>query len=73
MSYVSLEKTLKENNLSLYKLTLAAAARANELAQGAMPLVKSQSKKVSTLALMEISAGKVRYEEVKPKSKKSAA
>lgn len=73
MSYVSLEKTLKENNLSLYKLTLAAAARANELAQGAMPLVKSQSKKVSTLALMEISAGKVRYEEVKSKSKKSAA
>lgn len=73
MSYVSLEKTLKDNNLSLYKLTLAAAARANELAQGAMPLVKSQSKKVSTLALMEISAGKVRYEEIKTKGKKSAS
>lgn len=73
MSYVSLEKTLKDNNLSLYKLTLAAAGRANELAQGAMPLVKSQSKKVSTIALMEIAAGKVRYEEIKPKGKKSAS
>ncbi len=73
MSYVSLEKTLKDNQLSLYKLTLIAAARANELAQGALPLVKSGSKKVSTIALQEIAAGKVRYEEVKPKGKKSAA
>lgn len=73
MSYISLEKTLRDNQFGLYRLTLIAAARANELAQGALPLVKSRSKKVSTLALEEIVAGKVRYEETKPKSKKSAA
>ncbi len=73
MSYVSIENVLKSGEKSLYKLTLTAAARANELAQGAQPFVKATSKKVSTIALMEIAAGKVRYEEVKPKGKKSAA
>ena len=73
MSYVSLEKVLKSGENSLFKLTLTAAARGNELAQGATPLVKTHSKKVSTIALQEIAAGKVRYDEIKPKGKKSAA
>lgn len=71
MSYICLDKVLKNNELSLYKLTLTAAARANELAQGAQPLVKGGSKKVSTIALQEISEGKVRYEEIKSKKKSS--
>ncbi len=73
MSYISLEKLFKNEGMSIFKLTLAAAARANELAQGAQPLIKTASKKVSTIALEEIESGKVGYEETKPKSKKSAS
>ena len=68
MSYVPLEKLVKGDKTSVFKLVLAAAARANELAQGAQPLIQSESKKVSTIALQEIAEGKVSYEEVKPKS-----
>lgn len=74
MSYVPLEKLVKKDQTSIFKLVLTAASRANELAQGAQPLVKTSSKKVSTVALEEIAAGKVRYEETKTKgSKKSAS
>ncbi|MCM8775330.1 MAG: DNA-directed RNA polymerase subunit omega [Candidatus Omnitrophica bacterium] len=71
-SYIPLEKLLKKQNTSLYKLVLTAAARANELIQGAQPLVASQCKKATTIALEEIADGKVRYEENKPKGKKSS-
>ena len=63
MPYVPLQKLINEKSTSLYKLVLLAAARANELAQGAQPLVKTESKKVSTIALQEISEGMVHYEE----------
>ena len=72
MSYVPREKLAKKQDTSLFKLVLTAAARANELAQGASPLIKTNSKKVSTIALEEIAAGKVHYEETKPKGKKAA-
>lgn len=71
MPYVPLEKLVKEKSSSLYKLVLLAAARANELVQGAQPLIKSGSKKVSTIALQEISTGKVYYEETAGKGKKA--
>jgi len=71
VSYVPLEKMLKKKDASLYKLVLTAAARANELTQGSLPLVPTSSKKVSIVALEEIAGGKVRYEEIKPKGKKS--
>jgi len=71
MSYVPLEKLIKGKNNSLYKLVLTAAARANELTEGAQPFVKPESKKVSVVALEEIAAGKIRYEEIKAKSKKA--
>lgn len=70
MAYISLEKLLKRKEVSLFKTVLIAAARANELAQGAQPLIKTDSKKISSIALEEMAAGKVRYEETK-KSKKS--
>lgn len=73
MSYVPLEKMLKAHEISLYKTVLIAAARANELAQGAQPLVRSESKKASTIAMEELAAGKVRYEESKTRPKKTAA
>lgn len=60
MAYIPLEKLAKKDT-SLYKLILAAAARANELAQGAQPLVRTSSRKISTIALEEIMAGKVYY------------
>ena len=69
MSYISLEKFYKKPDASVFKLVLTAAGRANELAQGAQPLVKTPSKKVTTVALEEIAAGVVRYE-LKVKSKK---
>lgn len=72
MAYIALEKLIRKPETSVYKLTLIAAARANELSQNGQPLVKTQSKKVSTISLEEIAAGKVRYEESKSK-KKSAA
>jgi|GEM_PF-568528 len=70
MPYVPLEKLVKDPNISYYKLVLTAAARANELTQGATPLVKSESKKAAVVALEEISQGKVRYEEKKYKPRK---
>lgn len=72
MAYIPLEKLLKsKEEPSHYKLVLTAAARANELTQGATPLVATTSKKVSTVALEEIAAQKVWYEHVGKKSKKS--
>ena len=64
MAYMPMEKLLRKDT-SLFKLILTAAARANELAQGAQPLIQTRSKKVSTIALEEIVAGKVAYKETK--------
>lgn len=71
MPYVPLEKLVNDKQTSFYKLVLAASARANELCQGATPLVESESKKAAVIALQEIAAGKVGYEEIKSKGKKS--
>jgi DNA-directed RNA polymerase subunit K/omega len=72
MAYIALEKILPQSkDASLYKTVLIAAARANELAQGAQPLVKTGSKKAATVALLEMAAQKVKYVEVKAKSKKT--
>ncbi len=71
MAYIALEKILSAKNQSLYKSVLTAAARANELAQGAQPLIKTDSKKVSTIALNEMAAKKVSYVETKAKGKKT--
>jgi len=71
MPYIPLEKIVTKECSVLYRLVLTASARANELIQGAQPLVKSESKKVAVIALQEIAAGKIRYEINEPKSKKS--
>lgn len=69
MAYIPLEKLMRKDT-SLYKLILTAAARANELAQGAQPLIQAKTKKISTIALEEIAAGKVHYKEKKSAPKK---
>ena len=71
-THISLEQLLKTPEASLYKTVLALSARANELAQGAQPFIKSNAKKVTTVALEEFAAGKIRYEETKPKKKASS-
>ncbi|MFA7002317.1 MAG: DNA-directed RNA polymerase subunit omega [Candidatus Omnitrophota bacterium] len=72
MTYIPIEKIMTPETGSRFKTVLAIAQRANELAAGAAPLVKCESKKVSTIAMKEFAEGKVRYEEIKPKSKKAA-
>lgn len=67
---VPLEELVK-NIGSHYKLVLAAAQRANELAKGNPPLIVTKSKKVPLVALEEIAKGKVHIEEKEPKAKKS--
>lgn len=60
MSYMPREKIFK-NGDSIYMVTLLAARRAIELNNGAQKLVETGSKKLSTVALEEISQGKVSY------------
>ena len=72
MAYIPLEKLMRKD-MSLFKLILGAAARANELAQGAQPLIQTSSKKVSTIALEEFVAGKVTYKDRKTAAKKTKA
>lgn len=74
---IPIEK-LFQGERSYYRLVLLAAKRANELAEGSLPLVKVQSKKLAVNALEEIAAGKVRCgtngsekSKKEPKSKKS--
>lgn len=70
MAYVPLEHLMKHAK-SLYKLVLCAAERANEIAQGAPLLVKTDSKKATTIALEEFSAGKIRYHDLGAEEKPS--
>lgn len=60
MSYIPREGIFKKGE-SIFKVTLIAAKRAIELSNGAQKLIESGSKKFSTLALQEITAGKVKY------------
>lgn len=62
MTYVPLEKLLDKSDNSVYKLVVLASRRALEIAEGQPKLVSvNASVKPSTVALYEISEGKVRY------------
>lgn len=73
MAYIPISKLLRDRT-SLYKLVMTASKRATELAQGAIPLIETLSKKITTIALEEIAAGKVTYslEVIKPGKEKAA-
>jgi DNA-directed RNA polymerase subunit omega len=62
MARISKDK-LDEKIGSVYRLVLIAARRARQLGKGAKPLVKTNAKKTSSVALEEILAGKVSYED----------
>lgn len=66
MTYISRERLLRQEK-SLYKLVLAAAARANQIYDGATPFIEVGVSKPPTVALREIATGKVTYKPfVKP-------
>ncbi len=60
MSYIPLEKLIDKGMGSMFKLVLLVSRRALELAEGAAALVEApKGLKVTTLAMKEISLGKV--------------
>ncbi|MFA5118748.1 MAG: DNA-directed RNA polymerase subunit omega [Candidatus Omnitrophota bacterium] len=62
MAYIDLERLLEKSGGSIYKLVVVASRRALEIAEGQAKLVEvSSAVKPSSVALMEIAAGKVRY------------
>jgi DNA-directed RNA polymerase subunit omega len=65
MAQVPMEELLKRCG-SVYKLVLLAAKRAKEVADGAPPLVETQQKKATSVALEEILQGKVLYKTEEP-------
>ncbi|MFC1809231.1 DNA-directed RNA polymerase subunit omega [Candidatus Omnitrophota bacterium] len=66
MSYIPLEELSKNTN-SFYKLVLMAAERANQILTGSKPLIETDDKKHTTIALKEICAEKVKYQETNVK------
>jgi DNA-directed RNA polymerase omega subunit len=68
MAYMALEKLLDKSNESIYKLVILASKRALELAEGQPKMVNASAAiKPSTVALQEISEGKVEYKKAKAK------
>ena len=68
MLYLSREKLLDRSCNSIYKLVILASRRALEIADGQPKLVEANASiKPSTVALMEIAAGKIECRKVKPK------
>ena len=61
MLYVSMEDLLKKVD-SVFKLTVLAARRAQQLNDGAAKLVESEASKISTVALEEIVQGKIKLQ-----------
>ena len=65
MAQVPIEDLLKRCG-SVYRLTILAATRAKELADGAPPLVDTSQRKVTSVAIEEILQGKVLYKPEEP-------
>jgi DNA-directed RNA polymerase subunit omega len=61
MMNITVEELMKRTK-SCYGLVLAAAARANELASGDRPLIATATRKPSSIALEEVSSGKISFE-----------
>jgi DNA-directed RNA polymerase subunit omega len=60
MSFPSLEHAL-DNVSNRYMLVVLSAKRARQINRGAPPRVESRHRKPTSMALEEISAGKVEY------------
>ena len=62
MSYIPMEKLLKEKQGSIYKLVVLASRRALELGSGSQKLVDMPANaKLTSIALEEIMQDKVSY------------
>jgi DNA-directed RNA polymerase omega subunit len=59
-TYVHLEDLLQASNGSIYKLSILAAKRALQLADGEKALIEKPGEKVLDNALREIVAGKIK-------------
>jgi DNA-directed RNA polymerase omega subunit len=68
MTYIALEDLLDKTCNSVYKLVIVTSRRALEIAEGQPKLVAANASiKPSTVALQEVSEGKVKCKKVKPK------
>ena len=66
MKNIYREDLLDKSDSSIYKLIIVATKRALEVAEGAPRLVDAPlNAKPTTIALMEIEQGKVRYKKAK--------
>ena len=65
MTQVAIEGLLKQCG-SIYKLVILAAKRAKEIAEGSPPLVDTDQRKVTSIALDEILQGRVLYQVEEP-------
>ncbi len=59
MLYIEMEELFNKVD-SIFKLTVLAARRAQQLNDGAAKLVESDAAKISTVALEEIMQGKIK-------------
>lgn len=62
MARVFVEKAIEVSGKSPYDLIQMAAKRGREISKGSKPLVESESRKSSVLALQEIEEGLYTYE-----------
>jgi len=68
MAYIERESLLDKSCGSIYKLVILASQRALEIAEGQPKLVEAAASiKPSTVALMEIAAGKISCRKLKAK------
>jgi DNA-directed RNA polymerase omega subunit len=66
MAYIVLEKLLDKSHDSVYKLVILASKRGLEIAEGQPKMVSTPLEmKPSTVALQEISEGKLQWKKVK--------
>lgn len=68
--YIPLEKLLNASKGSVYKLTILAAKRAFQLADGEKPLVEKTDEKPLDNALKEIAERKIKIAEERNSKKK---
>lgn len=69
MAYVEIERLLEKVG-SLYKLVTLASRRVLELSEGAQPLVETDEKDPSAIALKEIAEGKIFLDQDNKEKKK---
>ncbi len=70
MAKVDLD-SLRKQCESVYKLVLIGSKRGKELAEGSKRLIETDTRKVTSVVLEEIEAGKIHYKEAEKPAKKS--